>query len=100
VALALSTAHADRGKPDSANRQQTLVQHSAAGDALIPPGDAKPCARKPAGLSSQKFVDPDAVCSPRKRESSSLACSLSRNAIALSVPGRGGGRAPPVRALI
>jgi hypothetical protein len=100
LALALSTSQADQSKADSGHHQQTMVQHSSIGDTLIPPSDGKPCVGKPAGLSSLKFLDPGAVRSPRKRDSSSMAFPFQRNAIALSVSGHGGGRAPPLRPLI
>jgi hypothetical protein len=99
VALAFSGPQPSQAGSDSTN-QPTIVQHSPGGDTLIPPGDAKPCLRKPAGLASLKLIDAAAACSTRKQESSSPACGIDANAIALSFPGHGGGRAPPVLELV
>lgn len=78
--------------------QQRVVQHAPLRDSLIPPGDAKPWVGKPAGDSVFKVIGAVAAGSTGKQASSGAAWSIAAQAIALSFPGPGRGRAPPAPA--
>ena len=100
LALALSGPQANQAGAESDHQQSAIVQHSPAGDTLIAPGQPKPCLRKPGGFVSLELIDAATAGSIGKPEPSSLACAIGANAVALSFPGRGGGRAPPVPAVV
>lgn len=99
LALALTGPPTSQSQAAPATDRQSVVAYSPMTDTLIPPGDAKPGVRKPAGFGWLKFIDAVAASPGGKPESPSTACPSSASAIALSFPGHGGGRAPPVPAL-
>jgi hypothetical protein len=95
VALALSGLQSNPGKSERADREQSVVQQSALRDQLLPPGDAKPCFRKPANIGSAKLIQCDAALATGERGRTEAAFITIAGFSALACSGNGGGRAPP-----
>jgi hypothetical protein len=94
LAMGLSGPQADRAQRDPCDHQ-TVVEHAPTGDTLLPPSDAKPCARKPANAATAIFISWVATGSRAERGPSSPGIPFVASTLAISFPGNRGGRAPP-----